>query len=85
MCIRDSYNTLVMELGGAMEYKSHPEINEAWVRYCKLFRDYQGQSLDVQQSAKWAKNSSHCENGGGSWIPQEEIKKMIAYCKERDI
>lgn len=85
MCRDYGYNTLVMELGGAMEYKSHPEINEAWVRYCKLFRDYQGQSLDVQHSAKWAKNSIHCENGGGSWIPQEEIKKMIAYCKERDI
>ena len=54
MCRDYGYNTLVMELGGAMEYKSHPEINEAWVRYCKLFRDYQGQSLDVQYSAQWA-------------------------------
>ena len=24
------YNTVILEVGGAMEYKRHPEINESW-------------------------------------------------------
>ena len=28
------YNTVILEVGGAMEYKRHPEINESWESYC---------------------------------------------------
>ncbi|MBP3293042.1 MAG: hypothetical protein J6N32_04755, partial [Clostridia bacterium] len=29
------YNTVILEIGGAMEYKRHPEINEKWVEFCR--------------------------------------------------
>ena len=28
------YNAIILEIGGAMEYKNHPEINEKWVEAC---------------------------------------------------
>jgi len=33
-------NMLVFELGGGMEYKRHPEINETWVKFCKAQLSY---------------------------------------------
>ncbi len=85
MCKHYGFNTVMIELGGAMEYKSHPEINEGWVEYCKMFQAYQGQSIDIQNSKRWAKNSIHCENGGGGWLTRGEIKDIVHYCKEKDI
>ena len=85
MCVDYGYDTIMMEIGGAMEYKRHPEINEAWTRYCKKFTDYQGQSLDYQDSFTMAKDSIHCENGGGTWVKQEILKDIVAYCKEKGI
>lgn len=70
-CAYYGYNRIAIEVGGAMEYKKHPEINEGWVCYCRRFSEYQGQSLDIQNSPKWARNSIHCENGGGSFLLQE--------------
>lgn len=31
------YNTLFVEVAGAMEYPSHPKINETWERLCRLY------------------------------------------------
>ena len=31
------YNAIILEVGGAMEYKKHPEINEHWVKFCVRF------------------------------------------------
>jgi hypothetical protein len=33
-------NTLVLEVAGGMEYKKHPEINEAWARFCQDVVNY---------------------------------------------
>lgn len=83
LCAYYGYNQIMLETGGAFEYKKHPEINQGWIEYCKRFGDYQGQSLDVQNSCKWARNSIHCENGGGSFLTQEEIAELIDYCNLR--
>ena len=85
MCMYYGYNTLVLEIGGAMEYKRHPEINEGWVEYCNIFREYQGKSIDVQNSMPWHKNSIHWENGGGSFLTQEQLKDLADYCRQRGI
>ncbi|MBP3360283.1 MAG: family 20 glycosylhydrolase [Clostridia bacterium] len=83
LCAFYGYNKIMIETGGAMEYKNHPEINKGWVRYCERFKDYQGQSLDIQNSAGWARNSIHMENGGGGYISREKMKELVAYCEER--
>ncbi len=82
-CAYYGYNRIAIEVGGAMEFKKHPEINEGWVSYCRRFSEYQGQSLDIQNSPKWARNSIHCENGGGSFLLQEEMRALVDYCKMR--
>ncbi len=33
-------NTIILELGGGMELKRHPEINKAWEDFCKTLRTY---------------------------------------------
>ncbi|SDT51451.1 hexosaminidase [Paenibacillaceae bacterium GAS479] len=79
------YNTIVVEVGGAMEYKRHPEINEGWKQYCDEMREYSGKGKDVQNRYTWEKNSIHCENGGGDWLQQHSVKELIDYCTARGL
>ncbi len=79
-------NTLMIEIGGAMEYKKHPEINEGWVEYCEFMSEYSGKTKKLQESTfSWRKNSIHCNNGGGSFLTQDEVRDIIEYCRERNI
>lgn len=83
MC-RYHYNTIVIEVGGAMEYKRHPEINEGWVRRCEELTEYSGKTIEVQEKTYlWYKNSIHVENGGGHYLSQEQVADLVSYCKER--
>lgn len=80
------HNTLMIEIGGAMEYKNHPEINEGWEEYCEFMSEYSGKTKKLQEfTFPWRKNSIHCNNGGGSYLLQSEVKELIKYCEERSI
>lgn len=82
-CLAYGLNAVVLEVGGAMEYITHPEINEGWLDYCKKFKAYPGQSVEYQFSMDIPKNSIHWENGGGGVLTQNEVRTLVAYCKER--
>lgn len=77
MCMAFGLNTCVMEVGGAMEYERHPEINEGWVRYCDIFREYNGKTMDVNHTPPFGRNSIHCENGGGSYLTKREMRSLV--------
>ena len=80
------FNTVIIEVGGAMEYKSHPEINECWVEYCADMRAYSGRSLEIQERTyDFQKNSIHADNCLGGYLPQEELRELIEYCRSRGI
>lgn len=80
------HNTLMLEIGGAMEYKRHPEINEGWVEYCAFMSEYSGKTIDLQERTyPWRKNSIHCNNGKGSFLAQEEVRELVRYCEERNV
>ncbi len=79
------YNTIILEIGGAMEYKRHPKINEKWVEFCKECSAYSGRADEIQRSQKWAKNSIHYENGDGAFLTQDECKELASYCRERGL
>ena len=80
------FNTVMIEVGGAMEYKSHPEINAGWVSYCKEMSEYSGKTTVIQdQTYPWYKNAIHMENGGGEYLSQEEMRQLVDYCKERQM
>ncbi len=80
------HNTIFLEVGGAMEYKLHPEINEKWIEYCADVRRYSGRSHEIQFGIhRWDKNSIHSDNGDGSYLTQEEVRELIKYCRDRGI
>ncbi len=80
------FNAIILEIGGAMEYKNHPEINEAWVEFCDDVRRYSGRAHEIQfKMYPWAKNSIHCDNGDGGFISQDECRDIAAYCRARGI
>lgn len=79
------HNTVMLELGGAMEYKRHPEINQGWEEYAAFMAEYSGKSIEIQKSFPWAKNSIHSNNGQGSYLTQEEVRDLIDYCAQRGI
>ena len=85
LAVRYKYNFLMLELGGAMEYISHPEINEAYLKYAAFMNEYPAKAMKIQNSFPWRKNSIHTENGGGRILAQTQIREIIAYCRERDL
>lgn len=80
------HNTVMLEIGGAMEYKRHPEINEGWEEYAAFMSEYSGKSKLLQEyTFPWRKNSIHSNNGAGSYLTQDEVRDLIDYCRERGI
>ena len=86
MLVAYKYNALMIEVGGAMEYKRHPEINAAWVEFCKEVSVSPEYAQNVQNNMYyWMKDSIHFDNGNGAYITQDEMRDLIAYCREREI
>lgn len=81
------YNTIMIEVGGAMEYKRHPEINEKWVEFCAEVHQSPYEAARIQRFThpQWLKNSIHADNGAGGFITQDEMRQLIAYCREREL
>lgn len=87
MLIYYKYNSIIIEVGGAMEYKRHPEINKNWVEFCKEVHQspYEARRIQHETHPQWKKNSIHADNGAGSYITQEQMRQLIAYCREREL
>ena len=87
MLVYYKYNAIMIEVGGAMEYKMHPEINKEWVEFCREVHRSPNEAKRIQKEThtQWKKNSIHADNGGGSFITQTELRELIAYCKERGL
>lgn len=87
MLVEYKYNTMIIEVGGAMEYKRHPEINAKWVEFCTEVHQspYEAHRIQKETHPQWQKNSIHADNGEGSFITQEEMRQLIALCREREL
>lgn len=79
------YNALSLEVGGAMEYHRHPEINEAWAEFVKETHRYSGRAHEIQNSQFWCKNAIHTDNGDGDILTQDEVREIVAYCRAHGI
>lgn len=80
------YNKLDLEIGGAMEYKRHPEINKAWKEFCDDVHRYSGRAHEIQlKTYQWEKNSIHCDNAEGDILTQDECRDIAEYCRSRGI
>ncbi len=85
LCLLLGYNMLMLELGGGFEYKSHPEINEGWIEYCKIFKEYNGKAIQTQRSYKFPKDSIHIEVGEGRYLTEAQMLEILEYCRARHI
>lgn len=83
MLIAFGHNAIMLEIGGAMEYKRHPEINEGWREYCEISKEFNGKTEWIQRSAWYPKNSLHVDNGGWDYLTQEEVSKLVKHCRDR--
>jgi len=80
------FNSIILEIGGAMEYKRHPEINDRWAEFCREVHAYSGRSHEIQHKTyPWRKNSIHCDNAGGDILTQDECRTLAAYCRSRGL
>lgn len=82
---RLKYNTVYFEVS-AMEYRRHPEINEAWLEYARDMGEYPEKAKAFQNGSHgpehpWYKNSIHIENGGGGVLSQEEVRGIVLFAK----
>lgn len=75
------FNAIILEIGGAMEYKRHPEINEHWLVACADAMQYSGRTSEIQNQYPWPKNSIHCENGDGGVLSQAKCRDIADYCR----
>ena len=75
------YNTLFLEIGGGMEYKRHPEINDAWRKFCREARSHPGGPQGLQGSQADWKDSTHVELAGGGVLTHEQMKQIAAYVR----
>ncbi len=63
------YNTVILQLSGAMEYKHHPEINEGWLEMCRMY-----------EAGKWPM-PAHYDFIGHDILTHEEIAELCAYIR----
>lgn len=85
MIVYYKYNYISFEIGGAMEYKRHPEINEKWAEFAADTHRYSDRTHEIQNGFSWAKNSIHTDNGEGDILTQDEVRELIAYCRYRGL
>ena len=80
------FNAIILEIGGAMEYHRHPEINRAWDEFCRDVRRFSGRTKEIQfKTYQWPKNSIHCDNAEGDILTHEECRTLAAYCRSRGL
>lgn len=84
-CAANDIDTVMLEIGGAMEFFRHPEINRAWEEYARPLCKDPDASFRLQYSNNFPKNSVHCENGGGSFLKQEEVKYIASCCAKNNL
>ena len=87
MMVYYKYNSIIIEVGGAMEYKKHPEINAKWVEFCEEVHrgPHEYDRIQHKTHPQWAKNSIHADNGDGGFITQEQVKEVLSWCREREL
>lgn len=80
------FNTVIMEVGGTMELKKHPEVNRAWQAFCQtIVKKFPGGPQNFQWSDKYWKDSTHYENARGKILKQEEVRDLVQYAKDLGI
>lgn len=63
------YNCIILEIAGGMEFKSHPEINEAYIH-----------AVEQAKAGIWPP-VPHSGVAGGKVLKQEEVAELVAFTR----
>lgn len=74
------YNMIILEIGGGMELERHPEVNTAWLKFCREAREYPGGPQGLQGSEAYWKDSTHVEIGGSAIVKKDVVRRIIDHC-----
>lgn len=81
--LRYKFNGLVLEVGGAMRFDSHPEISTGWRRTVSEWyahgetMDKLGEGIPLGTANRFAA-SLHVGVGGGSYLEKEDVRRLAA-------
>lgn len=81
MLARLKYNAIILEIGGGVEYERHPEVNLAWMKFCREAYRHTGGPQGLQASEAYWKDSTHVELAGGAVLKKSELRELVQYCK----
>ena len=81
-CAYYGLNTIMIEVGGGMEYKKHPEINNGWEELCKDLTKYSGRCFELMTSREFYKNVFHPDVGGYHYVRQDDVRELCDYLRE---
>ncbi len=77
-----NYNTVILEVGGTMELKKHPEVNRAWTEFCRtIVEKFPGGPQNFQWSDRYWKDSTHYENARGQIVSQDAVRDLVQHAK----
>ena len=74
------YNMIILETGGGVELERHPEVNDAWRRFCREAREYPGGPQGLQASESYWKDSTHVELGGSGIVSKANVRRIVDHC-----
>jgi len=75
------YNMIILETGGAVEFDSHPEVNMAWLKFCREAREYPGGPQGLQASEPYWKDSTHVEMVSSSLLKKSDLRRIADHCR----
>ncbi|MEA4823611.1 MAG: family 20 glycosylhydrolase [Clostridiaceae bacterium] len=76
---RLKYSAVFLEIGGGVFYDSHPEVNRAWMRFCREARAHTGGPQGLQASEAYWKDSTHVELAGGFCLTKAQLREICDY------
>ena len=86
--VRSKLNTVFLELGGGMEFKRHPEINEGWAEFCRQQVEHRGvwpTASRGESQYRATRDSLHVELAGGTWLTQDQVRDLAGFMRSRGL
>lgn len=81
-------NKIILEIAASVELKRHPEINQAWDVYAAKARKWPFRQSALQNYNTLhgrGKDSNHFEQGGGTFISQDDVRVILDCARENGI
>lgn len=75
------YNTLIVEMNAAMRFDRHPELNSAWVRFCRE-TNYWRRNYPPGAPHDFEINSSHQDTADGGFLEKDEVADLARYVRQ---